>query len=326
MEAVFLQLSMIVKAAGLSAFLLTITGLSSAAVTTPEDGTTEVSFSSYRSHDHTFSQNRNVSAWQNISGSTRAMVQTSEIQLGDDNTKQYGAIRKFAAGFYFSSLKSSTSIWLDQYESARASGGFRIDSRYYADRKTSIVCAITKMPVIDLDTLGFQGKPLLTTDSYTVKVERVLTADKDFAIGLTRGLYSDDNKNTAYSLQYGQTVYDRGRDRLRIGAYGYKVNWDTVSQWYGNPLSSKSYGVTTAYGVRDGKGRWTTTFTGAWGADNDNPIEFWPSLQLQYRYQASAKDSVMIGFASGLRTDKASELEGLRHNYRQINAAYQANW
>lgn len=321
-----MQLSIIVKAVVISAFLLSITGLSLAAVTNPEDGTAEVYFSSYRSHDNTFTANRNVSAWQNISGSTRAMVQTSEIRLGDDNTKQYGDIKKYAAGFYFRNLKSSTSLWLDQYESARTSGGFRIDSRYYADRKTSIACTIAKTPVIDLDTLGFQGKPLLTTNSYTIKAERALTGAKDFAVGFTRGLYSDDNKNTAYSLHYGQTVYDRGRDRLRIGAYGYKVNWDTVSRWYGNPLSSKSYGVTTTYGVRDGKGRWTTTFTGAWGADDNNPIEFWPSLQLQYRYQASVKDSVMVGFASGLRTDKASELEGLRHNYRQLNAAYQAIW
>ncbi len=321
-----MQLSIICKTVVVSMFLFTGSTVVLAAVGNTADGIAEISFSSYRSHDKTFSQNRNVSTWQTISASTRAMFQASEIRLGDDQAGQYGDLQKFATGFRVSGLKTNTSLWLDQYQSGYSFTGYRFDSRYAADEQTSIVLAVAKTPVIDLDTLGEQGRPLLTSNSYSLKTERILDANKDLSVGMTRWLYSDANKSTAYTWQYGQTIYDQGRDRLRIGAYGYKGSWDTVSQWYGNPLSSKSFGLTTTYGARDGNGQWTTTFTGAWGADDNNPLEFWPSLRLQYQYQASPSSSMTFGFASGLRTDKANELEGLRHNYRQFNAAYQANW
>lgn len=321
-----MQLSIICITAVMSVFLFAGSNVVLAAVTDTAEGTAEFSFSSYRSHDKTFSQNRNVSTWQTVSTSTRAMFQSSEIRLGDDQAGQYGDLKKFAAGFRVSSLKTSTNMWLEQYLSVYSFSGYRFDSRYSADEQTSIILAVAKTPVVDLDTLGEQGRPLLTSNSYSIKTERILGANKDLSVSLTRGLYSDANKSTAYTWQYGQTVYDRGRDKLRIGAYGYKGSWDIVSQWYGNPLSSKSFGVSTTYDARDGNGRWTTTFTGAWGADDSNPIEFWPSLMLQYQYQSSPSSSMTFGFASGLRTDKANELDGLRHNYRQFNAAYQANW
>lgn len=300
--------------------------LSFAADTNLTRGAAEISFDSYRSHDRTFSSNWNMTARQSISSSVNAMVQTTDTRLGDDNSEQYADVKQYATGFRYSGPKADASLWLDQYRSVRYFSGYRFDGRYSVSDQTTLAFAVKKSPVMDLDTLGAQGRPLLMTNNYTIKAEHTIGTAKEVQVSLARGLYSDDNKNTTYSLRFGQTLYDRGRNRLQVGAYGYRANWDNISKWYGNPLSSKSYGVTTAYRVRAGKGYWTTTFTGAWGADDNKPIEFWPSLQLQYRYQSSIYSTLVVGIAGGLRTDKASELEGLRHNYRQLSAAYQANW
>jgi hypothetical protein len=289
-------------------------------------GSAETAFSSYRSHDQTFSTNWQVTARQNFGSSVSAILQTNDTRLGDDNSKQYAGLKQYSTGFQYTGLTGDVGLWIDQYRSHYSFGGYHLNSRYYVGDQTSLAFEVQRSPVLDLDTLGITGRTALMTNNYTVRAERSVGTDKQYQASLSQGFYSDNNKNKSYSLQFSQTIYDSGWDRLQLGAYWYQAKWDKISEWYGNPLTSKSYGLTANYRINDGKGYWLTTLNGVWGADDNNPIEFWPSLQLQYGYEYSPDQSLVIGTAYGLRTDKANELEGLRHNYRQFSVMYQANW
>lgn len=289
-------------------------------------GSADTAFSLYDSYDKTYSSLWQMSADQHIGGATSALVQVAKTRLGDDNIGANADLNRYSAGLSHTGINSDVRLWYDQYQTNRSENGYRLNSRYFVSDQNVVAFDISRAPVVDLDTLRANESPLLMNTNYNLSFSRNIGRDKQLYASMAQGRYSDGNSSESYGLQFSRTMVETDSQSLQYSVYWNRTHWSKVSDWYGNPLASKSFGTTLNYRVNDGNGYWSTGLNSVWGADDNNPLEFWPSLQLEYGYRYTPHHSLVIGTSYGLRTDKASELEGLSYNYRQFSLSYRADW
>ncbi|NLP42171.1 MAG: tetratricopeptide repeat protein [Veillonellaceae bacterium] len=237
-------------------------------------------------------------------------------------------LKTVSVGGRYVDMKHTAQLWLDQNHSKGNFSGYRFSYDYYFGEHSWLDFGISRVPVADAQALA--ERTMMT--EYRLGFNRQIGIRDIASVTATTSNYTDGNHRSGFSLDWEHIMINNSKKRLSWFSYygrdDYKkqeINGDEPV--YESPETRESYGVGLRYRWIYPKHYWESSLALGWGRDRPEPVDFNPTVRLEYGYNFVRNQALVVGIGYGLRTGYSTNTGGdLQFADRQLDVNYYFMW
>ncbi|SCM80843.1 exported hypothetical protein [uncultured Sporomusa sp.] len=237
-------------------------------------------------------------------------------------------LKTFSVGGRYVDMKHTAQLWLDQSRNNGTLNGYRFAGNYYFGEHSWLDFAANRVPVADVQAL--ENRIMMT--EYQLGFNRQVGTRDIAGVTATTANYSDSNHRNGFSLEWEHIMVNNAKKTLSWFSYFGRDNYkkqeiNGVEPVYESPETRESYGAGLRQRWHYPKHYWETSLDLGWGRDRPEPIDFNPTVRLEYGCTFSRNQALVIGAGYGLRTGYSTGTGGKpQFADRQIDISYYFTW
>lgn len=277
-------------------------------------GSADAWYSVHKSYKGQQTKEFRVTAEQNVLDNYWLMVDYKRTRLDDFTINGYATITEGLLGSRYRDGKVGLIVWPRNYT-----------LQYDADDQRRFTLQYDHSYVMDVEAIANVGGPIMTKNysfTYTWSPNTLET----YQVGLSRGLFSDNNQSKGFSINHTMTMYNRNSLNISRNIYWNRTWNKEQDRVYESPEMREGTGMGWTWTRYLPEGNLATRLVLNWERDYPEKITMNPYARMEYSLEMSPERWLTLGAEYGVRAENAWGKGGFRFGYHQYDLLYRMTW